>query len=157
MCAHRLYSPADAHRMYLQGNVVKVHPNGRINYEGRETLADGADPLAESAARAAALVDRAALKAEVRGLGNIRAVGIARTVESVREEFSSAGRTSPRKYSDNREQDSTVEEAQAAVDRGEEGAAERLERAEEELERALEAVLDAECADGAGFGGKSYI
>lgn len=44
---------------------TQVHPNGRINYKGKETLADGADPLAETAARAASLVDRAALKAEV--------------------------------------------------------------------------------------------
>ncbi|CAM9861457.1 unnamed protein product, partial [Hapterophycus canaliculatus] len=60
----RLFSPADAHRMYLEGDVVKVHPNGRINYRGKETLADGSDPLAETAAKAAELVDRAALKAE---------------------------------------------------------------------------------------------
>lgn len=47
-----------------------------------------------------------------------------------------------------------VAAAQAALERGESGAAQRLEAAEEELERALEAVLDAECAGGAGFGGK---
>lgn len=46
-----------------------------------------------------------------------------------------------------------VAAAQAALERGESGAAERLEAAEEELERALEAVLDAECAGGGGFGG----
>ena len=27
--------------MYLHGRVVKVHPNGRINYEHQPTLADG--------------------------------------------------------------------------------------------------------------------
>lgn len=47
-----------------------------------------------------------------------------------------------------------VAAAQAALKRGESGAAERLAAAEEELERALEAVLDAECAGGGGFGGK---
>lgn len=52
--------------MYLEGDLVKVHANGRINYGGKETLADGSDPLAETAARAAELVDRAAKKAEVR-------------------------------------------------------------------------------------------
>ncbi|CAM9496749.1 unnamed protein product, partial [Scytosiphon promiscuus] len=60
----RLFSPADAHRMYLEGDLVKVHPNGRINYRGKETLADGSDPLADTAARAAELVDRAAMRAE---------------------------------------------------------------------------------------------
>lgn len=45
----------------------KVHPNGRINYKGQETLADGSDPLSEAAVRAAELVDRAAVKAEVCG------------------------------------------------------------------------------------------
>lgn len=38
-----------------------------------------------------------------------------------------------------------VAAAQAAVDRGDEGAEKRLAAAEDELERALEAVLDAEC------------
>lgn len=47
-----------------------------------------------------------------------------------------------------------VAAAQAALDRGESGAAERLAAAEEELERALEAVLDAECTGGACFGGE---
>lgn len=61
----RLFSPADTHRMYLEGELVTVHPNGRINYRGKETLADGSDPLAETAAQAAELVDRAAKKAEV--------------------------------------------------------------------------------------------
>ena len=43
----------------------QVHPNGRMNYRGKETRADGSDPLAETAARAAELVDRAAIVAEV--------------------------------------------------------------------------------------------
>lgn len=50
-----------------------------------------------------------------------------------------------------------VAAAQAALERGESGAAERLAAAEEELERALEAVLDAECAGGGGFGGESAL
>lgn len=48
-----------------------------------------------------------------------------------------------------------VEEAQAALERGDEGAAKRLALAEEELEKALEAVLDAECTAGGGFGGEA--
>jgi len=39
----RLYSPADTSKMYTQGQVVKVHPNGRINYIGFETQADGSE------------------------------------------------------------------------------------------------------------------
>jgi len=30
----RLFSPADAHRMYTHGRIRKVHSNGRINYVG---------------------------------------------------------------------------------------------------------------------------
>ena len=48
-----------------------------------------------------------------------------------------------------------VAAAQEALERGEDGAAERLAAAEEEVERALEAVLDAECAGGGGFGGET--
>jgi len=35
----RLFTPADIFKMY-----TKVHPNGRINYEGFETEADGSEP-----------------------------------------------------------------------------------------------------------------
>lgn len=48
----RLYSPADTHRMYTRGKLLRVHANGRINYEGEETTAYGADPLSEAAALA---------------------------------------------------------------------------------------------------------
>ncbi len=36
-----LYSPADAERMHTAGTIVRVHPNGRINYAGARTSADG--------------------------------------------------------------------------------------------------------------------
>ena len=36
-----LYSPAYAEKMYTVGEISRVHPNGRINYVGQETLADG--------------------------------------------------------------------------------------------------------------------
>lgn len=55
----RLYSPADTARMYTRGTLLRVHANGRINYEGEATTADGADPLAEAAALAAAEKDDA--------------------------------------------------------------------------------------------------
>ncbi|CAK4086168.1 unnamed protein product [Aphanomyces euteiches] len=48
----RLYSPGDVEAMYTRGNLLKVHPNGRINYEGEETTAYGADLKSEQAATA---------------------------------------------------------------------------------------------------------
>ena len=43
----RLFSPADAHRMYTHGRIRKVHSNGRINYVGhvRVLLLMAADGL----------------------------------------------------------------------------------------------------------------
>lgn len=55
----RLYSPADTHCMYTRGKLVRVHANGRINYEGEETTAYGADPLSEAAALASMEKDEA--------------------------------------------------------------------------------------------------
>ena len=45
----RLYSPADAHKMHTVGKMTKVHPNGRINYRGCLTGADGATEGAQEA------------------------------------------------------------------------------------------------------------
>lgn len=56
----RLYSPADAENMYTVGTLAKVHPNGRINYEGFLTREDGT----EEAAHAAMLAQDAQEKAE---------------------------------------------------------------------------------------------
>lgn len=55
----RLYSPADADRMYTRGRMTRVHTNGRVNYEGEDTTAYGADPFAEAAALAAIEKDSA--------------------------------------------------------------------------------------------------
>ncbi len=60
----RLYSPADALNMYTTGKIVKVHENGRINYDGALTRADGADPIADAAAEAALEQERAELDLE---------------------------------------------------------------------------------------------
>ena len=49
----RLYSPIDIVKMYTRGELIKVHPNGRINYKGEETTAYGADLLSDAAAKAA--------------------------------------------------------------------------------------------------------
>lgn len=58
----RLFSPSDTERMYTRGKLTRVHPNGRINYEGEPTTAYGADP----ASYAAALASRAKEEAEER-------------------------------------------------------------------------------------------
>ncbi|CAM9310796.1 unnamed protein product [Ectocarpus sp. 6 AP-2014] len=150
----RLFSPADAHRMYLEGELVKVHPNGRINYKDKETLADGSDPLAETAARAAELVDRAAMKAEEMASDAMLSSAAEQTRDDPGSGMEAAGRGGERDRLavESRKSEKEVAAAQAALERGESGAAQRLEATEEELERALEAVLDAECAGGAGFG-----
>jgi len=48
----RLYSPHDTEKMYTRGKLLKVHPNGRINYEGDETTAYGTDLKSDDAAKA---------------------------------------------------------------------------------------------------------
>lgn len=49
----RLFSPMDTELMYTRGKLLQVHSNGRINYEGDETTAYGADIKSDAAARAA--------------------------------------------------------------------------------------------------------
>ncbi|GMF20949.1 unnamed protein product [Phytophthora fragariaefolia] len=49
----RLYSPGDAGKMYVRGRIAHVHPNGLINYVGKETTPYGAEPAAEREALAA--------------------------------------------------------------------------------------------------------
>ncbi len=39
----RLFSPADAQYAYTNGIISRVHKNGRINYQGFETNADGSE------------------------------------------------------------------------------------------------------------------
>ena len=59
-----LYSPAEAKNMYTVGEIVKVHPNGRINYKGQPTRADGADEGIEAALKAAERMRKATEKLE---------------------------------------------------------------------------------------------
>ncbi|CAJ1956551.1 unnamed protein product [Cylindrotheca closterium] len=49
----RLFSPMDTEKMYTRGKLLQVHENGRINYEGDETTAYGADLKSDAAATAA--------------------------------------------------------------------------------------------------------
>ncbi|KAL7456058.1 hypothetical protein ACHAWC_007571, partial [Mediolabrus comicus] len=55
----RLYSPHDTERMYTRGKLLKVHPNGRINYVGEETTAYGSDIKSDLAAKASRRKERA--------------------------------------------------------------------------------------------------
>jgi hypothetical protein len=55
----RLYSPADTEMMYTRGELLKVHPNGRINYKDEVTTAYGADIESYAAALAAKAKDDA--------------------------------------------------------------------------------------------------
>ena len=55
----RLYSPEDALNMYTKGTIIKVHENGRINYKGQVTRADGADLLSDVALNASKCQDDA--------------------------------------------------------------------------------------------------
>lgn len=48
-----LYSPAEAENLYTVGKLARIHPNGRINYEGQLTFADGRDFKSDKAFQAA--------------------------------------------------------------------------------------------------------
>ena len=48
----RLFSPADAASLYTTGALSRVHPNGRICYQGLPTHADGSDAAAVAAMQA---------------------------------------------------------------------------------------------------------
>ncbi|KAG2485492.1 hypothetical protein HYH03_015766 [Edaphochlamys debaryana] len=101
----RLYPPGLHPRMATVGRAARMHPNGRIVYEGQgDVLADGSD-----AAEVERWRRRSGAEAE-------------------------------------------VAEAEAAVGRGDKGAAARLAAAEEALEAALEAELSDALEDGLGEG-----
>jgi len=62
----RLFSPADAHRMYTYGRICRVHPNGRINYQGEiSTTPDGRTHV-DCTAEALRLARKAQRRAERR-------------------------------------------------------------------------------------------
>eukprot|EP00967_Tisochrysis_lutea_P145571 scaffold273461_cov29-Tisochrysis_lutea.AAC.3 len=46
----RLYAPSDAPRLYTSGKLIRIHPNGRINYSNDVTAADGRTVLEVRAA-----------------------------------------------------------------------------------------------------------
>ena len=55
----RLFSPMDTEKMYTRGTLLQVHENGRINYQGQETTAYGADCKSDAAATAATRKEKA--------------------------------------------------------------------------------------------------
>jgi hypothetical protein len=56
-----LFSPAEAGNLYTSGKISRVHPNGRINYEGQlQTRADGSDLQADAALQASLRLQKAA-------------------------------------------------------------------------------------------------
>lgn len=59
-----LFPPSEYKNMYLVGKVVHLHPNGRFNYYGQPTRADGSCVGSEEALRASKLLDEAVLKLE---------------------------------------------------------------------------------------------
>ena len=64
-----LYSPADTENLYTVGKLVKVHPNGRVNYEGQFTHPDGRDLKADKAFQAALKLEDIAKRLESEGKG----------------------------------------------------------------------------------------
>ncbi len=63
----RLYSPKDTENLYPRGSLLQIHPNGRINYEGEETTAFGADlqsDLAAKASKAQEIAEQRLIEAE---------------------------------------------------------------------------------------------
>jgi hypothetical protein len=60
----RLFAPSDVTYLYPRGVLLKVHPNGRINYVNEETSAYGADVGADAAARAARRHEDAVVRLE---------------------------------------------------------------------------------------------
>lgn len=121
-----LISPAEAGNLYMSGKISRVHPNGRINYEGQlQTHADGSDLHADAALQAARRLQAAAERLARRS-----------TRAAERKGRDSDGASSE-----------VVAEAVVAADEDEdEGERESDDEDEDELDRALEEVLDAEIA-----------
>ena len=59
-----LYPPSEYRNMYLVGKVSQLHPNGRFNYQGQPTRADGSSIGSEEALKASKLLDEAVLRLE---------------------------------------------------------------------------------------------
>jgi hypothetical protein len=67
-----LFAPEHAKNLYTVGEIEKVHHNGRINYSGQPTLADGSATASVKAAHASEKIISASLRLEVCAVGDIR-------------------------------------------------------------------------------------
>ena len=74
-----LISPAYTKELYTAGKLVKVHTNGRMNYEGQITHADGRDLKADRAFEASVALKEAAATLNV--TPNKRMIGTGRSRE----------------------------------------------------------------------------
>ncbi|RYH13837.1 hypothetical protein EON65_34710 [archaeon] len=121
------YSPAYAYHMYTHGAIAHIHPNGRINYQGQRTRADGADVNADKALDAVKKLRQAMLRLEeIEGRG-----------------------TDGKKVEEANEKKISARKAAKEADSSEDGGG--VDDVEDEIDQALEDMLDAEFdGDGAG-------
>ncbi|KAL1511069.1 hypothetical protein AB1Y20_005892 [Prymnesium parvum] len=120
----RLFSPADARRMYTVGRLARVHPNGRINYAGQLTSSDGLGP--EEAAEAECLEARAAKRRAERKLMIAEATVEEEEEEAMEEEGGRDAESAPLRAARRR-----AAAAEAALRR----AAGRLQRSKAQMAR----------------------
>ena len=59
-----LYPVSEIENMYTYGEVMRVHPNGRVNYVGQPTNADGSDVHAMDALESSMALEKALLRLE---------------------------------------------------------------------------------------------
>jgi hypothetical protein len=59
-----LFSPSEAENLYTVGKISLIHKNGRINYEGQLTMADGSDCNSGKALKASLELESAIAKLE---------------------------------------------------------------------------------------------
>ena len=89
----RLFSPDSAPHMHTHGTLARVHPNGRINYVGAPTAADGRtaeDDLRFAARRARATQRRAERALEAAETAEASGSGTAAAVAAAEEDLDEA-------------------------------------------------------------------
>ena len=64
-----LFAPSEHASMYTVGDLSKLHPNGRINYKGSITRADGSDASSEKALQASLELEKAMFSMEQHEVG----------------------------------------------------------------------------------------
>lgn len=126
-------SPADTARMYLNGAVEKIHANGRINFQGCPSRADGADAADMARARNMPLLLAGAMRSAVgmspRSLLDMAAAALRLQERVARLEV--------------RDAEAAVAAAESSVAAGAKGAKAALRAAEARLDAALAASLEA--------------